>query len=117
MPAVRGPLRVEAGSYEPVYWLVTDPQTGDPIDLTAPGFEVTMVVEDRYGTELLALDDADVFRRTADGRVYFEPSSTLTTTWSVINAADYQIELAHPSEETVRIGYGPFSVDREFVKD
>lgn len=115
MPPIRTPLRIQAGSYDPIYWAISDSVNDDPIDLTAPGYTVKMVVEDGRGHELLNLTDSAVFRRTANGRAYFEPSSALTTTWPSMWGT-YQIELTHPSGETVRIAQGSFSVDDEYIK-
>lgn len=116
MPAVRALIGVEAGSFEPRYWSVTDPTTGTPLDLTAPGYAARMEVEDNHGVTLLAFTDTTGLRRTASGRIYFEPSSATSRTWPRMRAS-YQLELSHPSGQTVRIGYGPFSVDYEFIKD
>jgi hypothetical protein len=117
VPALRGTLRVEAGSYEPRYWEFTAPDTGLPVDLTQPGYLVHGVVADRpdgAGAVLLDLPDASVWRRTADGRVYFEPHSVTSSTWA-FRSGHYQIELSHPSGETVRFSEGRFSVDPELV--
>jgi len=117
MPALRDALRVEAGSYEPRYWVFTDPATGVPLDLTQPGYEVTAVVADKSdgtGTVLLDLPDNSVWRRTADGRVYFEPHSATSSTWT-FRRGYLQAEMSHPSGETVRFLEVPFSVDPELV--
>lgn len=116
MPAVKAPLLIEAGSYEPVYWLVTNPDTGAPLDLTASGFSVALTVnssQDGAGVVLLELAD-DSFRRTATGRIYFEPTSVESSAWP-FNSGYYQAEISHPSGETVRFGQGPFTVDPELV--
>ncbi|GEL20845.1 hypothetical protein [Pseudonocardia asaccharolytica] len=119
MPAVRADLIVEAGSYEPQYWVITDPDSGQPLDLTAPGYLVHAVVssrEDGTGDVLLDLPDTSVWRRTADGRIYFEPPSALSAGWGAVRGF-YQAELSHPAGETVRFSQGRFIVDPELVKD
>lgn len=117
MPALRGTLRVEAGSFEPRFWVFTDPDTGDPLDLTQPGYEVTAAVASRpdgSGDILLDLPDNSVWRRTSTGRVYFEPPSVTSAAWT-FRSGYCQIELAHPSGETVRFFEGRFVVDPELV--
>jgi hypothetical protein len=118
VPAARGPLRIEAGSYEPYYWNINDSQTGAPIDLTQPGYAVHGVVADRSngtGSVLLDLpDSSDAWRRTTDGRVYFQPHSVDSAAWT-FRRGYVQIELAHPSGETVRIHKDRFYVDPELV--
>lgn len=114
MPAVRKDLTKEAGSYEPEYWSFTASTTGDPIDLTAPGYSVTGVVSTRSdgnGNTLLTLTDAD-FRRTDTGRVYFEPSSATTAAWT-FRYAHYQFELRHPSGQDIRFAEGRLIVEPE----
>ena len=115
MPAVRSDLSIEAGSYETWYWTITDPATGALINLTLAGYLVTGAVKTKVdgGTQLLALPDATVWRRTVTGRIYFQPNSTLTATWPAMNAY-YQAELTHPSGQTVRFTQGRFVVSPEF---
>lgn len=117
MPAIVKELRVEAGSFEPQYWTFTNPATGAPLDLTQSGYVVTGAVnaeQDGTGTVLLSLPDNSVWRRTATGRVYFQPHSVTSSTWTFPRGF-YQVELAHPSGETVRFGEGPFLVSPELV--
>lgn len=115
MPAVRKDLTKEAGSFEPEYWVFTNPTTGTPIDLTAPGYSVTGVVSTRSdgnGTALLTLTDAD-FRRTSSGRVYYEPSSSTSASW-VFNYGHYQFKLINPvAGKDVRFGEGKYLIDPE----
>lgn len=113
MPAIRRDLHIQAGSFERLYWVFTNPDTGDLIDLTA-GYLASGVVsarEDGHGTDYLTLTDDD-FRRTATGRVYYEPSSDETATWT-FRFAHYQFELTHPAGEDVRFSEGRFLVDPE----
>lgn len=117
MPALRAPLRVEAGSFDPVFFVVADGATGGQVDLTQPGYEVTAVVSDRpngKGTVLLELPDSSVWRRTADSRIYFEPASMDSSAWT-FRSGFYQAELSHVSGQTVRILEGKFTVDPELV--
>jgi hypothetical protein len=96
--------------------LITDPDTGLPIDLTVSGFAAAMTVnssQDGAGTDLLVLTDSS-FLRTSAGRLYFQPTSTVTKTWT-FDYGYYQIELSHPSGETVRISQGPFRVSAEII--
>lgn len=113
MPAVRKDIVIQAGSFDPLYWIITDPATSDPIDLTA-GFTVTGTVstrEDGLGHDLLVLTDAD-FHRTDDGRIYYRPSSTASAGWG-FRYGHYQFELEHPVGEVVRFAEGRFVVDPE----
>lgn len=116
MPALKASLLIEAGSYEPQYWLITDPATGLPTDLTVSGFAAALTVNDSQdgdGTDLLVLTDSS-FRRTNTGRVYFQPSSTVSSGWT-FGRGYYQVELTHPSGQTVRISEGQFVVSAELV--
>lgn len=116
MPAIKAPLLIEAGSYEPQYWLFVDPDTGAPVDLTASGFTAALTVnssQDGDGVDLLTLTDSS-FLRTNNGRVYFQPSSATTSTWT-FGSGYYQAELSHPSGETVRFSEGRFVVSPELV--
>ena len=113
MPAVRKDITIQAGSFEPLYWLISDPTTGDPIDLTA-GFTVSGTVssrDDGRGVDYLTLADAD-FRRTTEGRVYFEPDSDTTAAWT-FRYGHYQFEIRHPNGQTVRFAEGKMVVDPE----
>lgn len=117
MPAIVKDLRVEAGSYEPQYWVFTNPDTGALFDLTLAGYSVAGSVNERRdgtGAELLALPDASVWRRTATGRVYFQPHSVTSSTWT-FQRGFYQAEITSPVGETVRFGEGRFFVDPELV--
>ncbi len=117
MPAVRADILVQGGSYEPLYWTITDPVTAVPIDLTAPGFLVTGAVATRLdgtGVKLLDLVDGEVWHRTANGRVYFQPSSAASKGWGIVHGY-YQADLTHPSGQTVRIAEGRFAVDFSLI--
>ncbi len=117
MPAIAWNLHVEAGSWEPQYITLTDPETGQPLDLTAPGYVVRGVVASRpdgSGTVLADLDDGTVWRRTTDGRIYFEPPNAVTSAWGWRHGY-HQTELAHPSGKTVRIAAGRVTVSPELV--
>lgn len=117
MPAVTWDLTVEAGSYEPSYLVLRDPETQEPLDLTTPGYTVHGVVatrSDGLGRVLADLPDGSVWRRTADGRIYFEPASAESSVWN-FRRGYHQVELTHPSGETVRIASGAFRVSPELV--
>lgn len=117
MPAIHTDVTVEAGSYEPLYWTVTDPITGAPLDLTAAGYTITGVVASRpdgAGIHLLDLDDTTCWHRTPDGRAYFQPPSTLTAAWPRISGF-WQATLTHPSGEQVRLIEGRFTVNPELI--
>lgn len=121
MPAIRWDIHVQAGSYDPEYILISDPDTRTPVDLTAPGWEVTCVVASRSdgaGAELLRLPDGpgSVWQRSPDGRLIFAPSSQVSAGWpATARRAHHQVELAHPSGQTVRVAQGRFRVDPELV--
>jgi hypothetical protein len=117
MPAVHADLFVEAGSYEPIYWMITDPNTGDPLDLTLPGFTVHGVVATRpdgTGIKLLDLPDSSVWSRTSTGRVYFQPPSAISDVWPLVSGY-YQAKLSHPSGQEVRFSQGRFIVSYDIV--
>jgi hypothetical protein len=114
VPAVRKDLTKEAGSFEPEYWVFTNRETGALIDLTAAGYSASGVVSTRgdgNGTTLLTLTDAD-FRRTAEGRIYYEPPSATTAAWT-FRCAHYQFEVTHPIGEDVRFAEGRLIVEPE----
>ena len=113
MPAARGVIVVEQGSYEPVYWVITDPVTGGPIDLTA-GYTVAAQVRDGGGVLLHAWTSAQL-ELTAGGRVYLKTPSVVSSAWSW-RIGNYQIELTHPTGETVRIAKDRILVDPEIVR-
>jgi len=108
-------LYVKAGSFDPYAWTVTDPVTGLPLDLTASGYLVAGVVatrDDGTGTTLLELADAEVWARTADGQIVFQPPSGVSTLWPSVSAY-YQAELSHPSGQRVRFAQGKFVIDAD----
>ena len=108
-------LYIRAGSYEPIVWVVTDPDTGDPLDLTGVGYSVAGVVastNDGSGAVLIELADAEVWARTVDGEIFFQPPSALSTTWPSVTAY-YQAELTHPSGQAVRFAEGRFVIDAD----
>jgi len=105
----------KAGSFDPLVWTVTSPTTGLPVDLTASGYSVAGVVathNDGTGAVLLELVDAEVWRRTADGQLFFQPPSAVSTEWPAVSAY-YQAELTHPSGEVVRFDQGRFVIDND----
>jgi hypothetical protein len=115
--AIHAPLKVEAGSFDPLYWVFLDKDTGALLDLTQPGYVVTGAVNERRdgtGATLRVLADGQVWRRTSDGRVYFEPHSADSGAWTFLHG-HYQAELSHPSGETYRFIEGPFVVSPELV--
>ena len=108
-------LYIQAGSYEPVVWTITDPDTGLPLDLTASGYSVAGVVatrSDGTGTVLLELVDAEVWDRTSVGQIFFQPPSDVSTLWPSVSAY-YQAELSHPSGQKVRFAQGRFVIDSD----
>lgn len=108
-------LFVKAGSFDPVVWSFSDPATGGPLDLTVSGFSAAGVVASRNdgtGAVLFELTDAEVWRRTADGQLFFQPPSAVSTEWPAVSAY-YQAELTHPSGEVVRFDQGRFVVDTD----
>lgn len=118
MPAITWDITVEAGSYEPSYITITNPDTGAPIDLTQAGYNVSGVVATRDqgdGAVLLTLPSSSpAWRRTATGRIYFEPASAISAAWT-FRQGWHHIELTHPSGQTVRVAQGRFVVDPELV--
>lgn len=114
--SLRVPLTVLQGSYDPIYWTFTNPDTGALIDLTASGFLVTGAVVDFIGgvTTLTELVDGVVWQRTAEGRIYFAPPSVVSSAWG-FSTGYYQAELSHPLGETVRFAEGPFTLSFDYV--
>lgn len=113
-----GDLRVRAGSFEPVRWTVTDPATGQPLDLTVDGYSVAGIVStqnDGTGTKLLDLLDDEVWARTSDGGIYFQPASAVSSEWPSVQAF-YQAYLYHPSGQRVRLPGGDrFIIDNDLL--
>lgn len=118
MAAITWDLTIEAGSWEPQYIVLSDPDTGLPLDLTASGYTARMVVatrSDGTGTVLANLTDGQVFRRTSTGRLYFEPPVAVTSAWSW-RFGYHQIELTTPTaDRPVRIAFGRLRVLAELV--
>jgi hypothetical protein len=114
----QGDLYVRAGSFEPWKWTATDPTSGLPLDLTAPGYSVVGVVStanDGTGAKLLDLLDDEVWARTADGGIYFQPSSAVSSEWPSVSAY-YQAYLYHPSGNRVRLpGGSRFVIDNDLL--
>lgn len=112
-------LYVKAGSFSPMRWPFTDPATGAPLDLTAPGYSVSGTVRttnDSAGVLLLELVDDEVWARTADGWVYFQPPSVVSSEWPAV-AAWYQAYLHHPSGQKVRFDEDRFIIDTDFSSE
>lgn len=110
-------LYVKAGSFDPKVWVITDPVSGLPLDLTVSGFLVSATVashNDGTGVTLLELADADVWRRTSTGQIFFQPPSAMSTLWPSVSAY-YQAELTHPSGEDVRFAEGRFVIDSDLT--
>lgn len=108
-------LYVKAGSFDPQVWVVTDPASGLPLDLTVSGYAVTGVVashNDGTGTVLLELVDDEVWRRTSSGQIFFQPPSATSAEWPAVSAY-YQAELTHPSGQDVRFAEGRFVIDTD----
>lgn len=120
MAAITWDLTIEAGSWEPQYIVLSDPDTNQPLDLTASGYTARMVVatrSDGTGTVLADLDDGEVFRRTDSGRLYFEPPVEITSAW-VWRFGYHQIELTMPDlTKPVRVATGRVRVRPELVLD
>lgn len=111
MPAIRADLTIQAGSFERRYWVFHSSDTGEPIDLTT-GYTVSGQVSASStspATGLLTLGDSD-FRRTSDGRIYYEPPATSSASWT-FRRGHYQFEL-HPqsADKDVRFAEGRFLV-------
>lgn len=118
MPAIIWNITVEQGSWEPSYITLTDPVTGTPLDLAAPGYSVHGVVStrpDKFGTVLADFPDGSVWRRTSTGRIYFEPTPAVTSAWAWVRGY-WQIELQMPSVSLpVRVAFGTVRVSPELV--
>lgn len=112
-------LYVKAGSFTPVRWRATDPATGLPLDLTVDGYSVSGTVateRDGSGAKLLDLEDEDVWARTADGWIYFQPASAVSAEWPSVTAY-YQAYLHHPGGQKVRFDEDRFIVDTDLSED
>ena len=111
MSAIVADLLIEGGSYQPVAFHVKDPETLDPIDLTA-GYSASGTVADRAdgrGRILLNLTP-DMFQLTSDGKLTFAPSSTTTERWARLDDSFYQVELHHASGQSIRVCEGRFRI-------
>jgi hypothetical protein len=114
-----GDLYIRAGSFEPQRWLATHPVTGRPLDLTATGYSVSGVVSTTNDTDaikLLDLVDDEVWARTAEGEIFFQPPSAVSAEWPAV-AAHYQAYLYHPSGQRVRFDEGRFIIDTDLSED
>jgi len=112
MPAVRADLTIEQGSYEPLFWTVTNPDTGEPLDLSS-GFAAKAQARDVAGVLLYEWTGPQL-DLTADGRVYLRTPSAVSAGWTWRDGR-YSVELTHPAGETVRIAQGRVRVDPEIV--
>jgi len=66
-------LYIQAGSYEPVVWTITDPVTGLPLDLTQAGYSVAGVVatrSDGTGTRAARVGGQRGVDRTSVGKSF-----------------------------------------------
>lgn len=108
-------LYVKAGSFDPQKWTATHPATGALLDLTT-GYSVSGVVRTGEGVHLLDLVDDEVWARTADGGIYFQPPSTVSAEWPSV-AAFYQAYLHHPGGERTRLDDGRFIIDTDFSSE
>lgn len=116
MPAAYGDIRVEGGSVTPYFWEITNPETSDPLDISASGYTAAGVVSDRQdgtGRILIRLPDA-MFRRESTGRLYFDPPGSTTTLWAKLDGF-YQIEIQHPGGSTLRVAEGAFRVSPDLA--
>jgi len=114
-----GDLYVRAGSFEPRRWLATHPATGLPLDLTATGYSVSGTVattNDSGAIKLLDLVDDEVWARTADGEIFFQPPSAVSSEWPSVTAY-YQAYLHHPSGQRVRFDDGRFIIDTDLSSE
>lgn len=111
-------LYIRAGSFEPRKWVATSPATGLPLDLTVSGYSVSGVVSTQNngtGIKLLDLDDEDVWARTTEGEIFFQPPSTVSAEWPSVSAY-YQAYLHHPTGQKVRFDDGRFVVDNDLTQ-
>lgn len=111
MPAIKSNLLIQADSYEPHYWQFTDPDTGQPVDLTASGYQAFgsfATTPDDNAQTLLELSDSD-FERTSTGRVYYAPSADESLWWE-FRRGYYQFYLTSPTGQPVRFAEGRFFV-------
>lgn len=114
-----GALFIRAGSFEPRKWVACSPTTNLPLDLTVSGYSVSGVVSthpDGTGVKLLDLVDDEVWARTSDGEIFFQPPSTVTAEWPAVSAY-YQAYLHHPSGQRVRFDDGQFVIDSDLSSE
>ncbi|HTF11530.1 MAG TPA: hypothetical protein VK659_25480 [Asanoa sp.] len=71
---------------------------------------------DGTGVKLLDLLDDEVWARTADGGIVFQPPSAVSSEWPSV-AAYYQAYLHHPSGQKVRFDDGRFIVDSDLTSE
>lgn len=109
-------LYVKAGSFSPMRWRATDPATGAPLDLTVSGYSVSGTVRTGEGVHLLDLVDDEVWARTADGWIVWQPPSAVSSEWPAV-AAWYQAYLHHPGGQKVRFDEDRFIIDTDFSSE
>lgn len=111
-------LYIRAGSFEPRKWTATD-SSGQVLDLTVSGYTVSGVVNthnDGTGVKLLDLEDDEVWARTSDGGIFFQPPSAVSAEWPAVQAY-FQAYLHHPTGQKVRFGDGRFVVDSDISSE
>ncbi|MFN2496622.1 MAG: hypothetical protein ABR608_12055 [Pseudonocardiaceae bacterium] len=116
MPIRSGTWIIPAGSYEAIYWRIAHPITGEPLDLTAPGWSAAGAVAERADPALPVLHawaDAD-FERTATGVLRLRVPAAVSSAWAFPGGC-YQVELTHPSGQPVRIADSRLTVTPEIV--
>lgn len=105
-----------AGSWQPSYITILDPDSGEPLDITS-GYTARMVIAQRSDGRGLKLAEFTIgtgLRLASGGRLYFEPAEAVTSAW-VWRRGWHQIELTHPSGRIVRVAAGLVTVSAELV--
>lgn len=116
VPPVYAPLVIEQGTTWSRAWMVTNPDTGEPLDIS--GWSARGQVRKWAGSpEVLHEWSATAINITcgADGFVTVTVSPAESAVWDWCDGL-YDIELTDPSDRVVRIAQGPVTVSPEITR-
>lgn len=118
-PPVEANLVVPKGATFRHKWTLTDPGTGDPLDLTQSGYSALGQVRAWYGSATVyhewSSDEVNLVLR-ANGELEIVVTGIESTIWTWWYGV-YDIELTDPSEEVTRVASGSISVSPEVTQE